>query len=75
MSSANNLGFDAKFPDKSLIWIKNNSGPRSEPWETPASTLAHKEYWSFNMALCVLLFKKYANEFKSLPDMPFRLIL
>ena len=31
MPSANNLGFDAKFADKSLILIKNNSGPRIEP--------------------------------------------
>ena len=42
--SANNLGFDAKFSDKSLIQIKNNRGPRIEPWGTPASTLAHEEY-------------------------------
>ena len=30
MSLANNSGFDAKFSDKSLIYIKNNSGPGIE---------------------------------------------
>ena len=44
VSSANNLGFDAKLSDKSLIEIKNNCGPRIEPWGTQASTLAHEEY-------------------------------
>ena len=44
MLSGNNLGFDAKFSDKSLIWIEKNRGPRLDPRETPASTLAHWEY-------------------------------
>ena len=43
VSSANNLGFDAKFSDKSLISIKNNSSPRIEPLGTPALALAHQE--------------------------------
>ena len=37
VSSANNLEFDAKFSDKSLKYIKNISGPRIEPSETPSS--------------------------------------
>ena len=44
VSSANNLGFDAKLSGKSLIQIKTNSGPRIEPWGTPASALPHEEY-------------------------------
>ena len=31
VSSANNLEFEAKFPDKSTTQIENNSGPRIEP--------------------------------------------
>ena len=38
MWSANNLVFGVKFSDKLLISIENNSGPRTEPWGTPAST-------------------------------------
>ena len=30
VSSANNLGIDAKSSDKVLIYIGNNSGPRTE---------------------------------------------
>ena len=41
VSSVNNLRFDANFSDKSLMQIKNNSGPRIDPRETPASILAH----------------------------------
>lgn len=33
MSSANNLRFDAKLSDKLLIYIKNNTASRNEPWE------------------------------------------
>ena len=49
VSSANNLEFEAKFSDKSMIQIKNNSGPRIELWGTAASTLAREEYWLFNL--------------------------
>ena len=36
VSSANNLGIDAKSWDKVLIYIGNKSGPRTDTWETPA---------------------------------------
>ena len=39
--SANDLGLNPKFSDKSLIKIKNNSGPRIESWG----------YSSFNLGL------------------------
>ena len=41
MPSANDLGLNPKFSDKSLIKIKNNSGPRIESWG----------YSSFNLGL------------------------
>lgn len=43
MSSANNLGFDGKLSDKLLIYIKNNTASRNEPWEVPDSKSAHEE--------------------------------
>ena len=39
MSSANNLGFDAKFSDKLLIQIETISGPTTESLGTSVSTL------------------------------------
>ena len=74
VSSANNLEFDAKFSDKSMILMKNNSDPRIEPWETLASILAHKEYCPFNMTLWILIdkfFFKYEGGFKlTYPHLP-----
>ena len=43
MSSAKSLGFDDKPDDKSLMWTRNNKGPRIEAWGTPAFTVAHPE--------------------------------
>ena len=48
---------------------RNNSGPTIEPWETPASTLAHKEYWPFNTTIWVLLSKAVFIEFKRSKDL------
>ena len=36
VSSANNLGIDTKSSDKVLVYIGNNSGPRTDTWETTA---------------------------------------
>ena len=35
--SAKGQGLDDKPVDKSLMWTKNNKGPKIEPWGTPAS--------------------------------------
>ena len=43
VSSANDLAFDDKPSDKSLIQIKKSSGPRIDPQGTPALTLVHEE--------------------------------
>ena len=74
VSSANNLGFDVKCSDKSIILMKNNSDPRIEPWETLASILAHKEYCPFNMTLWILISKKSVKVFKSSPGIPLCLL-
>ena len=52
--------------ERSLIWIKNSSGPSSDPWRNPASILVHEEYCAFKTTVCFLKFKKWviiSNEF------------
>ena len=44
VSSANNFVLEDKSPDKSFIQIKNNNGPRVEPWGTPALTFSHVDF-------------------------------
>ena len=41
VSSGNNSGYETKFSNKSVMYIRKSSGPRIEPWGTPASTLVH----------------------------------
>ena len=61
VSFANSLGFEIKLPGKSFIYIKKSSGPRNEPWGTPASIFAHFEWWPFKTTFCLLLFRKLAK--------------
>ena len=69
--SANSLGFETRFWDKSFIYIKKSSGSRIEPWGNPASTLTHVEFWPFRTSLCFLSFRKSAKVFSKLPATPF----
>ena len=39
VSSANSVGFEIKFAGKSYIYMKKISGPKIEPWGTPAGHL------------------------------------
>ena len=41
-SSAKNLAFVDRLSDRSLMQIKNNSGPSMEPWGTPALILTRE---------------------------------
>ena len=50
VSSANNLADDSKFSGRSLMYVKNGSGPNIDPSGRPASTEAHLE--------CCLLLRK-----------------
>jgi len=43
---------------KSLMYIKNNTGPRMLPCGIPLSTLYHPEYELFNPTRCFLLHRK-----------------
>ena len=45
VSSANNIGILLSFMvlGKSLTYIRNNSGPKTEPWGTPSVIFFHAE--------------------------------
>ena len=58
VSSANNLGFEVKPSDKSLIWIRKNHGSRIDPWGTPASILVQDECCPFKTTLFFLWYKE-----------------
>lgn len=72
MLPANTLGFGVKSSDKLPIYIRNNNGLRTEPWETRPSASAHEQCWPFNIILYFLAFKKFIKEFKKLPVILFR---
>ena len=70
VSSANNFELDARFSDKSLMYIKKSSGPRIEPWGAQASTCIRGEFSPFKGTLCFLLFKS-VTIIKRSPDTSF----
>ena len=57
VSSANDFGLDARLSAKSLIQIKKNNKPRTEPWETPVLTYTHEEFWPFSTTCNFSLFR------------------
>ena len=69
--SAKSLKFVVWPSERSLIYIKNNKGPRIDPCGTPDSILDHEDSGPFNTTLCFLKFKKSVRVLKRLPDMPF----
>ena len=74
MPSASSLTTKVMQSSKSFIWIKNNRGPKIDPWETPAVTFA-QEVWLLSTILCFLSLKKSDNMFNRSPDIPFSLSL
>ena len=71
VSSAKSLVLDDKPSAKSLIYTKNDNGPRMEPWGTPALPLAHEEDCPSNTTLCFLFVKTCYKTFSKLPHIPF----
>ena len=47
--STKSFVLDNKSFVKSLIYDKNRSGPRIDPWGTPALTSAHEENWPLKL--------------------------
>ena len=66
LSSANNLGLLWRLSDKSLMYMRNKSGPNIEPWGIPALTLAQVELWPLRITLCFLFFKKSVKRLNKL---------
>ena len=69
--SAKSLVLDDEPSAKSLMYIKNNNGPRVEPWGVPALTLVHEEDYPFNTTFCFLCVKKNFKTFNKVPDITF----
>ena len=57
-SSAKCFTLEEKSSTKSLIWIKNNSGYRIDPFETRVLTLIQDEFCPLSTTLCFLFLKK-----------------
>ena len=72
VSSANNLGLHWRLSDKSLMYIRNKSGPNIEPWGTPALILAQDELWSLRITLCFLFLKESVKRLNKFPEIPLR---
>ena len=70
VSSANNFALEDRSPEKLFMYIKNNTGPKKEPWGTPAVTFRHSDVWPLRITLCFLSLKKLDKRFKRLPDIP-----
>ena len=70
VASANNLGFEDKPSDKSLIWIRKNNAPRIDFWGTLTSILVQDECCPFKTTFCFLWYKKWVITYKRLPNIP-----
>ena len=68
--SAKSLAVGDRFLDKSLIYTKNNRGPKIDPWGTPASTGDHENGWPFNKNLRNLFDRKLSMYFSGRLDIP-----
>ena len=74
VSSKKSFALDDNSFVKSLIYIKNRSGPKTDLWETSALISTHEEDWPLKTTICFLLFRKFFIKFRSLPQIPFVLI-
>ena len=63
-SSANNFPLKDRSPDKLLMYIKNNNGPKMEP----AVTFHHSDVWPLRRTVCFISLKKLDKRSKRLPD-------
>ena len=70
VSSEKSLAVDDKFLDTSLIYTKNNRGPKIDSWGMPATTGNHEDDWPFNKMLWNLFDRKLSMHFSGSPDIP-----
>ena len=55
--------------DQSIKYIRKKSGPKIDPWGTPASIGDHEDAWSFKRTSYLPL-KKLSISFKGVPEIP-----
>ena len=64
---AKSLAFEVDPSDKYLIYIKNNNGPRIEPYGIPALICDHFEVRSMKRTVWYLLHKNEPKYFSHIP--------
>ena len=73
VSSASNLGKQETSQGRLFTWIRKNSQPKIDLWETQVVILFQLEVCPFNTTLWYLSDKKLPISFNNLPVMPLRL--
>ena len=71
MSSAKNFILDFISFSRSFIYIRNNRGPKTEPWGTPDSIWRKSEYEPFTATRCLRFVKYEESTFTREPEIPF----
>ena len=66
---------DKSLLPRSFMYIRKNSGPEIEPWDTPASIGDHEDAWPFKRTRWNLPLKKLLINFRVLPEIPLDWIL
>ena len=54
-SPANNFTVDERFLHRSFMYIRKNSGPKTEYWGTPASFGDHKDTWTLKKKIKIYI--------------------
>ena len=70
VSSANSFAVDERLWLRSFIYIRKKSGPKTDPWGTPASIGDQEDSWPFKRTHWYLPFKKLSISFKGVPEIP-----
>ena len=69
-SAADNFAVDGRLVCRSFMHIRKNSGPKIEPWGTPASIGDHGDIWPFKWTCGNLPLKKLLISVRSVPKIP-----
>ena len=64
------MAVDDRYLDRSLIYTKNNRGPKIDLWSMPPSTGDHEDDWVFNKTLWNLFDRKLSMHFSGRLDIP-----
>ena len=75
VSSANSFTVDERLLPRSFMYIRNNSGPKIEPWSTLASIGDHEVVLLFKRTRWNLPLKKLLISFRGVPEIPVDWIL